>query len=216
MDARDIIKIGMSAERTLIVPPERTVGHFVPGMPMVYATPMMILEMEMTSGDAIRRISRCRLGHGRHRSRYPPPRRVAGRRHRADHGEGDRGGAKDDPLRGRSLRRQAPASARAATPAAGQSRGFQQAPLNDLAATHSHPHPEERRKQRLEGWSHGRYSSFETPRRARLLRMKVRANYFANSFERCVAAATARVISGSGRPGPSAPRAPRRWCRRAR
>jgi fluoroacetyl-CoA thioesterase len=54
MDARDIIKIGMSAERTLVVPPERTVGHFVKGMPMVYATPMMILEMEMTSGDAIR------------------------------------------------------------------------------------------------------------------------------------------------------------------
>lgn len=53
MDARDIIKVGMSAERTLIVPPERTVGHFVPGMPMVYATPMMILEMEMASGDAI-------------------------------------------------------------------------------------------------------------------------------------------------------------------
>ena len=53
MDARDFIKIGMSAERTLVVPPERTVGHFVPHMPMVYATPMMILEMEMTSGDAI-------------------------------------------------------------------------------------------------------------------------------------------------------------------
>ena len=53
MDARDIIKVGMSAERTLVVPPERTVGHFVPGMPMVYATPMMILEMEMASGDAI-------------------------------------------------------------------------------------------------------------------------------------------------------------------
>ena len=53
MDARDIIKVGMSAERTLIVPPERTVGHFVPGMPMVYATPMMILEMEMASADAI-------------------------------------------------------------------------------------------------------------------------------------------------------------------
>ena len=53
MDARKIIKIGMSAERTLIVPPERTVGHFVPHMPMVYATPMMILEMEMTSGDAV-------------------------------------------------------------------------------------------------------------------------------------------------------------------
>jgi predicted thioesterase len=42
MDARDFIKVGMSAERTLVVPPERTVGHFVPGMPMVYATPMMI------------------------------------------------------------------------------------------------------------------------------------------------------------------------------
>jgi len=53
MDARQIITIGMSAERILVVPPERTVGHFVPDMPMVYATPMMILEMEMTSGDAI-------------------------------------------------------------------------------------------------------------------------------------------------------------------
>jgi fluoroacetyl-CoA thioesterase len=53
MDAREFIKIGMSAERTLIVPTERTVGHFVRGMPMVYATPMMILEMEMASADAI-------------------------------------------------------------------------------------------------------------------------------------------------------------------
>ena len=38
MDARGVIRIGMSAERTLVVPPERTVGHFLPGMPMVYAT----------------------------------------------------------------------------------------------------------------------------------------------------------------------------------
>ena len=53
MDAREIIKVGMSAERILVVPPERTVGHFVSHMPMVYATPMMILEMEMASGDAI-------------------------------------------------------------------------------------------------------------------------------------------------------------------
>jgi fluoroacetyl-CoA thioesterase len=53
MDAREVIKVGMSAERILVVPPERTVGHFVRGMPMVYATPMMILEMEMTSGDAV-------------------------------------------------------------------------------------------------------------------------------------------------------------------
>jgi fluoroacetyl-CoA thioesterase len=55
MDARNVIKIGMSAERMLVVPPERTVGHFVPDMPMVYATPMMILEMELASGDAINR-----------------------------------------------------------------------------------------------------------------------------------------------------------------
>ncbi|WP_298256080.1 thioesterase family protein [Bradyrhizobium sp.] len=54
MDARDVIKIGMSAERSLIVPVERTVGHFVPGMPMVFATPMMILEMELASADAIK------------------------------------------------------------------------------------------------------------------------------------------------------------------
>jgi fluoroacetyl-CoA thioesterase len=53
MDARETIKVGMSAERTLVVPPERTVGHFVQDMPMIYATPMMILEMEMASADAI-------------------------------------------------------------------------------------------------------------------------------------------------------------------
>jgi predicted thioesterase len=53
MDAREAIKIGMRAERILVVPPERTVGHFVPHMPMVYATPMMILEMELASSDAI-------------------------------------------------------------------------------------------------------------------------------------------------------------------
>src|SRR5260370_30455228 len=53
MDAGEIITDGMSAERRLVVPPERTVGHFVPEMPMVYATPMMILEMEMASADAI-------------------------------------------------------------------------------------------------------------------------------------------------------------------
>jgi len=54
MDAQDFIKVGMSAERTLVVAKERTVGHFVPGMPMVYGTPMMIMDMEMASGQAIR------------------------------------------------------------------------------------------------------------------------------------------------------------------
>ena len=54
MDARDVITIGISAERTLTVTPDRTVKHFVPKMPAVYATPMMIMEMEMASADAIK------------------------------------------------------------------------------------------------------------------------------------------------------------------
>jgi predicted thioesterase len=53
MDAREIITIGMSAERIITVTPDRTVKHFVPKMPAVYATPMMIMEMEMASADAI-------------------------------------------------------------------------------------------------------------------------------------------------------------------
>src|ERR1700742_1964483 len=53
MDAREVIKVGMSAERTLVVPVERTVGHLLAGMPIVFATPMMILEMELTSGDVV-------------------------------------------------------------------------------------------------------------------------------------------------------------------
>jgi predicted thioesterase len=56
MDARDVIQVGMSAERTLEVPADQTVGHFVQGMPMVFATPMMILQMELTSSDAIRNL----------------------------------------------------------------------------------------------------------------------------------------------------------------
>ena len=43
----------MSAERLLTVTPELTVKHWVPHMPAVYGTPMMILEMELASGDAI-------------------------------------------------------------------------------------------------------------------------------------------------------------------
>ena len=53
MDAREVITVGMSAERTLVVTPDRTVKHFVPKMPAVFATPMMIMEMEMASADAI-------------------------------------------------------------------------------------------------------------------------------------------------------------------
>jgi fluoroacetyl-CoA thioesterase len=53
MDARDVITVGMSAERSLVVPPDQTVGHILKGMPMVFATPMMILQMELVAGDAI-------------------------------------------------------------------------------------------------------------------------------------------------------------------
>jgi predicted thioesterase len=53
MDARKFITVGMSAERILEVTPDLTVRRFVPTMPAVYATPMMIMAMEMTSVDAI-------------------------------------------------------------------------------------------------------------------------------------------------------------------
>jgi fluoroacetyl-CoA thioesterase len=53
MDARQFITIGMSAERILTVTAEVTVRHFLPAMPPVFATPMMILEMEWASCDAI-------------------------------------------------------------------------------------------------------------------------------------------------------------------
>lgn len=54
MDASEIITAGVSAERTLVVPPEQTVGHVLEGMPMVFATPMMIQQMELAAVDAIR------------------------------------------------------------------------------------------------------------------------------------------------------------------
>src|SRR3954464_13159108 len=53
MDARDLIAVGISAERTLVVTPDRTVKHFVPKMPAVFATPMMIMEMEIAAADAV-------------------------------------------------------------------------------------------------------------------------------------------------------------------
>jgi predicted thioesterase len=53
MDALNDVTTGMTAEKTIIVTSEMTVGHFVADMPPVYATPMMILHMEMASGSAI-------------------------------------------------------------------------------------------------------------------------------------------------------------------
>jgi fluoroacetyl-CoA thioesterase len=53
MDALGNLTIGMSAELELTVSHEMAIGHFVAGMPLVYATPMMILHMEMAAGAAI-------------------------------------------------------------------------------------------------------------------------------------------------------------------
>ena len=53
MGVLDNVTIGMTAEKIVTVTSEMTVGHFVVHMPQVYATPMMILHMEMASGSAI-------------------------------------------------------------------------------------------------------------------------------------------------------------------
>jgi predicted thioesterase len=47
------LTVDMAAEKIVVVTPELTVGHVVPGMPAVYGTPMMILHMEMAAGSAI-------------------------------------------------------------------------------------------------------------------------------------------------------------------
>lgn len=54
MDASEIITTGVSAERTLVVSPEQTVGHVLEGMPMVFSTPMMIMQMETVAVEAIK------------------------------------------------------------------------------------------------------------------------------------------------------------------
>jgi predicted thioesterase len=48
------IQVGMTGEADVVVRPEITVGGHVPGMPMVYGTPFMILLMEIASGRAIK------------------------------------------------------------------------------------------------------------------------------------------------------------------
>jgi fluoroacetyl-CoA thioesterase len=53
MGVLENVTVGMTAEKIVTVTSEMTVGHFVAKMPQVYATPMMILHMEMASGSAI-------------------------------------------------------------------------------------------------------------------------------------------------------------------
>ena len=47
------VRPGMEGSRQELVTPELTVGDHVEGMPLVYATPMMIMLMEKASGAAI-------------------------------------------------------------------------------------------------------------------------------------------------------------------
>ena len=47
------VALGLTGEAETVVTPEITVGGHVPGMPMVYGTPFMILLMEIASGRAI-------------------------------------------------------------------------------------------------------------------------------------------------------------------
>ncbi|MEW6642551.1 MAG: thioesterase family protein [Pseudomonadota bacterium] len=53
MNEMAAITVGMSAERSVTVTDELTVAHFAAHMPRVYATPMMILLMEMAATVAI-------------------------------------------------------------------------------------------------------------------------------------------------------------------
>jgi fluoroacetyl-CoA thioesterase len=53
MSESDELAVGMSAEKYVTITREMTIGHFVAGMPYVYATPMMVLHMEMAAGSAV-------------------------------------------------------------------------------------------------------------------------------------------------------------------
>jgi fluoroacetyl-CoA thioesterase len=53
MGPLDKVAVGMTGEKTIVVTREMTVAHFLDTMPAVFATPMMILYMEMASGSAI-------------------------------------------------------------------------------------------------------------------------------------------------------------------
>jgi fluoroacetyl-CoA thioesterase len=53
MNLGEKLTIGITAEMRLVVERDMTIGHFVAGMPFVYATPAMILNMEMAAGSAI-------------------------------------------------------------------------------------------------------------------------------------------------------------------
>ena len=47
------VRPGMEGRQEVVVTPELTVGGHVPGMPLVYGTPMMIFLMEMACGRSV-------------------------------------------------------------------------------------------------------------------------------------------------------------------
>ena len=53
MDLKSLIAPGTSATREVVVSFELTVAHAYPGLPAVYASPQMIMLMEMACADAI-------------------------------------------------------------------------------------------------------------------------------------------------------------------
>jgi predicted thioesterase len=53
MNVLEKVTVGLTAENSITVTHDKTVAHFLSTMPAVYATPIMILYMEMASGDAI-------------------------------------------------------------------------------------------------------------------------------------------------------------------
>jgi predicted thioesterase len=52
MNPTQNVPVGAAGETSVIVTPELTVGHGVPGMPLVYGTPFMIWLMEVASTSA--------------------------------------------------------------------------------------------------------------------------------------------------------------------
>lgn len=54
MSTRFVIPINTTAQATVTVTRELTVGHLIPGMPEVYGTPFMIYLMEHAAAEAIK------------------------------------------------------------------------------------------------------------------------------------------------------------------
>ena len=53
MNVLEKVAVGMTGEKTVMVTHDMTVQHFLNTMPAVYATPIMILHMEMVSTASI-------------------------------------------------------------------------------------------------------------------------------------------------------------------